>query len=461
MGPAALSSKAGWLAAAGATLLLLTAPVSAALVYQLKDAALAARIDKEPVQAFSVDALWRMARRQDDKAARSATLENIVVNRLLADAARKSWGEAALFGGQGVGYTRDVALDDQLAATLRTLYGKELEAALLRLPGASLLGLIVEQAEPERAALDAVFGKPDQLKLAYTLNAEQQARARAIVVLRYRLPGGALSSMSLYDVYRRQNVQGRVALFNRQPDFIQQQARQQLGGLFTLSWSRQQFGERAVADLRRALSDQDDVVALQQLHGIGADMHGSSVLLQKLATQVSQGDITSYYQQHRDEFQRIEKVKARHIRVADEALAQKIHNELRGGSDFSALARRHSIASDAANGGELDWIRHEGKPDWLAQLAFSQPEGQLSRPIRSPVGPQDKAHWEIVQVEQRVQGYQAADSEAVRYAASQAIARATAVAQLAELRARLLRGARIDINRSLLDQPLRSLGGDA
>ncbi|WP_229219718.1 peptidylprolyl isomerase [Rugamonas fusca] len=436
---------------------LLPSSAQAAVAYRLNDPALAARIDGAPLLAFSVDALWRTARQGDAKASRSTALEQAVVNRLLAGSARKTYGEAVLFAGQRVAFAHDVMVDDQLVGMLRGLYGKELEQAMQRLPGASLAGLVTAQPAIAPAALDAVFGRPGQLRLEYTLDAEQLARAQDIVVLRYQLPQGPAGAITLADVYRRQNVQGRVALFSRQSAHLQQQARLALAALYVQHWSTQRFGAAAVADLRRVLDEQDIVQALQQLHGIGNDIDAASPVVKQLVAQVSGAEIENYYRRHREEFRRIEKVKVRHIRLPDERTAQAVAGQLSGGADFGALARRYSSAADSQTGGELGWLQHSGTPDWLAQLAFAQAEGQPSRPIRSPVGPNDKAVWEIVLVDQRVEGYQDPASETVRYVAGNAVAREKAAAQLAALRQRLLGAARIDINRGVLDQPLRIL----
>jgi parvulin-like peptidyl-prolyl isomerase len=426
----------------------------AAVAYRLNDPALAARIDGAPLLAFSVDAMWRTARQADPKASRSAVLEQAVVNRLLAGSARKTYGEAVLFAGQRVAFAHDVMVDDQLVATLRGLYGKELEQSMRRLPGGSLAGLVTAQPAIAPAALDAVFGRPGQLRLEYTLGAGQLARAQEIVVLRYQLPQGPAGIITLADVYRRQNVQGRVALFARQSAHLQQEARLALAALYVQHWSTQRFGAATVADLRRVLDEQDVVQALQQLYGIGNDIDAGSPVVKQLAAQVSGAEIEHYYRQHREEFRRIEKVKARHIRLQDERTAQTVAGQLSGGAEFGALARRYSSAADSQTGGELGWLQHSGTPDWLAQLAFAQAEGQPSRPIRSPVGPNETAVWEIVLVDERVEGYQDPASETVRYVASNAVAREKAAAQLTALRQRLLGAARIDVNRGLLDQPL-------
>lgn len=408
----------------------------------------AARIDGSPLLAFSVESSWRMARASDPAAQRGATLDTLIVNRLLAAEARKRFGEAALWSGQRVGFAREVSIDDQLVSSLRSLYGKEMEQDLQQLQGAGLDSLLRPAPPLSDAELDAVFGKPGALLLDYSLSEAQLAQAGKLVLLRFSKPGGGEGSISLADVARRQNVQGRVALFARRRELMLEQARQQVAAWYALDWSARRFGAAAVADLRRVLADQGDVQAMMRLHGMGDDQHAGSRLLDTLAGQVGAQQVRDYYARHREDFVRIERVRARHIRLADEATAHKVAAALAGGADFAALARRHSIAPDGADGGSLGWVRHEGKPGWLAQLLFMQAPGQVSAPVRTPAGPGAQAPWEIVLVEERVQGYQAADSESVRYVASRALAREMAAAQLAALRAEVLRKARIEISRA-------------
>jgi hypothetical protein len=444
-----------FLAAACAAMLTAPLPGAASVSYQLADAALAARIDGNGLHAFSVDTVLRQARARTPATTRSAMLETLVAERLLAAHARASYG-AALESGQAVAFAPDVALDDRLAATLREVHGKEIEQALQRLPGGTLDGLVVEQPALDAAAWEQLVGKPGQLRLDITLTAAQQARAAQMVLLRYRLPAAPVATITLLDVYHRQNVQGRVALL-QQNGFALQQARQALGVIWLQHWAQRQFGAAALADLRQVLADQETVLALQRLHGIGADTDTGSSLLDKLAAQVTPAQVQAYYQNHLDQFVRIERVKARHLQLADEAQAQSAYRALQAGEDFATLARKLSRARDAAQGGSLGWVRAQAKADWLSSMAFAQPPGPPSRPIRAPVGPDDPAYWEIVQVEQVEQGHHPADSETVRYIASRALARETALAQLTAQRSKLLRAARIDINKRGLEQPLRTL----
>lgn len=438
-------------ALAGAACISCAWPVLAASSQGSQAAAPAARIDGAPLLGFSVESCWRMARASDPSARRSATLEALIANRLLAGEARKRFGEAALWSGQRVGFAREVSIDDQLVSTLRSLYGKEMELALQQLPGSSLDSMLRPAAPLTEAQLDTVFGKPGALQLDTSLGEAQLAQAARLVLLRFAKPDGGEGSITLADVARRQNVQGRVALFARQREVMLQQARQQVASWYVLDWSTRRFGAAAVADLRRVLADQGDVQALARLHGMGDDQHAGSRLLDTLAAQVGAAQVRDYYARHREDFVRIERVRARHIRLPDEAAARRVAAALAAGADFAGLARRHSSAPDAANGGSLGWVPHEGKPGWLAQLLFTQAPGQVSAPVRTPAAPGRQAPWEIVLVEERVQGYQAADSESVRYVASRAVAREVAATQLAALRSELLRKARIEIVQAGMD----------
>lgn len=436
---------------------LATQPASAAVRYGLDDPALAARVDSAPLYKFTLDTLWQLACLADPKAVRTATLETLIAERLLAADARAQWGEEALLAGQGVGFVHDVALDDQLAALLRNLYKDEVEHVLAPLPAGTTDALTMAVPAVDGAALDAVLGRRDTLRLDYSLTPAQVEQAKTLPVLAYRVPGVGKGSLSLYDIYRRQNVQGRMALHTRQEGALQQQARQALGVMMVLNWARERFGAAALADLRRALSDQAVALAVQRLHGIGADTDSGSALLDRLAAQASIDAMRDYYERHREEFRRIEKVKARHLRADNEPAAFSAYAALENGMDFGAAARQYSAAPDAAQGGDLGWIAASDKTGWLQQLAFAQPPGKPSYPVRAPVGPNVKAYWEIVLVEQRVDGYQSPGTESVRYVASRAIARGMAAGQLAALRKRVVHEADIQLNRSVLDAPLHLL----
>jgi parvulin-like peptidyl-prolyl isomerase len=128
-----------------------------------------------------------------------------------------------------------------------------------------------------------------------------------------------------------------------------------------------------------------------------------------------------------------------------------VYGRLQKGEAFVTVARDMSIAEDHIKGGELGWIVHGDKnATWIESVAFVQKPGTTSRPFRSPGPPGTAAVWEILKVDERIEGYQPKDSESVRYGASQALARQKALAEFRDTRERLLKSADIRINPSVI-----------
>lgn len=398
-----------------------------------------ARLNGTPIYGLTLDVLHRSLQQKQPEQTRAATLERLVANRLLAAQAATRFREYDLKGNRRVGFDPVVASEDQLVASLRPLY----EAANAPADETTLREWRVEAILPETAAWDAVFGAPGKMLLDYSLNPEQLARARQMVLLRSKLPGA--ERITLYDLVQRLNVQGRVEFFNRNAHFVAQQARQRFASILVLNWAKRAIGAKAVNDLRTAFAEREQARAVMALHGIAGDIDADSPLLTHLAATVERAEIKAWYLAHKEEFSRIMRVKARHIRLVDEASAQTVAAQLARGEDFARLARQVSQAGDAQQGGDLGWIEHEGSGNWLTDLAFTQPAGQVSPPFRSPVGPDDAAVWEIIKVEQREDGYQSAESESVRHTASRAVAAQKAAQQLATLQRQLRQQATLRI----------------
>lgn len=81
-------------------------------------------------------------------------------------------------------------------------------------------------------------------------------------------------------------------------------------------------------------------------------------------------------------------VHARHILVADEALANELLTRIQAGEDFAALAAEYSIDTlTAPNGGDLGWfIREELIDPELAVVAFNLQPGEIAGPVHSALG---------------------------------------------------------------------------
>lgn len=105
---------------------------------------------------------------------------------------------------------------------------------------------------------------------------------------------------------------------------------------------------------------------------------------------------------------------------------------------------------DKNTGGDLGWIVHDTKnPTWLNSLAFVQKVNIPSRPVRTPAG-----QWEILLITEKEEGYQPADSESVRYVASQVIARQKMINEYQGIRKSLIKQTDIHISPILKTQML-------
>jgi len=121
--------------------------------------------------------------------------------------------------------------------------------------------------------------------------------------------------------------------------------------------------------------------------------------------EISEIEISEYYEEHPDEFQNPKTVEARHILIkvgqdaADEEVAkakEKIEDILekaKAGQDFAELAKQYSEGPSKDKGGFLGSFRREAMVKPFADKAFSMQAGDISDPVRTRFG------WHIIKVE--------------------------------------------------------------
>jgi peptidyl-prolyl cis-trans isomerase D len=121
--------------------------------------------------------------------------------------------------------------------------------------------------------------------------------------------------------------------------------------------------------------------------------------------EISEVEISEYYEEHPDEFQNPKTVEARHILIkvgqdaADDEVAkakEKIEDILkkaRAGQDFAELAKQYSEGPSKDKGGHLGSFRREAMVKPFADKAFSMQAGDISDPVRTRFG------WHIIKVE--------------------------------------------------------------
>jgi peptidyl-prolyl cis-trans isomerase C len=86
---------------------------------------------------------------------------------------------------------------------------------------------------------------------------------------------------------------------------------------------------------------------------------------------------------------------ARHILVDDQAKAEALTKELKGGADFAKLAEKNSKDPSGKNGGDLGWFTLETmvKP-FSDAVAALQPGQMTDKPVQSQFG------WHIIKLEE-------------------------------------------------------------
>ncbi|GEM_PF-831602 len=384
------------------------------------------RVDDERLPAASIallrQALARPEARPSAEAERGLR-RGLVENRLLARDVEADLPEAAR-------RTLDAQVEDEVERIVWQARGPAFAEGgeAFRLPG--------ERLDPAR--LRALLTAPGPaLRLdSQRLEPGQRAQAAAVEVLAWRFPDRPRQAVDLLAVYERESVQGRAELQQGNVDYLDTRAL----AFLRRAWlyerlSREGFGEEERAGLARLARDR--LVRLEYLRqqGLTDDPHHHAAILDEAARQVSEAEARAYYHRHAERYRNVAQVEAAHLRLADQASADRVYAELQGGLDFDEAVRRHSVADDRHREppGDLGVIRAlDPDLDLLRKTALIQRAGTLSQPMR--VGDA----FEIVRVRGREDRQLPLEDPSVRDEVNRAVARERLAARLqARLDARL------------------------
>jgi peptidyl-prolyl cis-trans isomerase C len=78
--------------------------------------------------------------------------------------------------------------------------------------------------------------------------------------------------------------------------------------------------------------------------------------------------------------------RASHILVKDRNLANKILQKLKGGANFSALAKEFSTCPSKSKGGDLGWFGPGQMVKEFEQAVAKLSNGRVSNPVRTQFG---------------------------------------------------------------------------
>jgi peptidyl-prolyl cis-trans isomerase D len=106
--------------------------------------------------------------------------------------------------------------------------------------------------------------------------------------------------------------------------------------------------------------------------------------------EVPESKLHDEYQARLDEFQTPDRRQLEQILVSDEAKAKEAEAQLATGKDFAAVAK--DVADESGDAITLGWVKRDEMPAGLADAAFALKEGEVGKPMQSPLG------WHIFKV---------------------------------------------------------------
>lgn len=362
-----------------------------------------------------LEMLWFNQKNAENALDKKQILQQVLDDALLAAYAHQHYKEPELLENSQVGFADSVLREQEITALLRTFFKTEISAALRDL-NQNKQGLYQLDKNMNTEVLLKNFSLQAGLMIEATPAQLNYAKHTQVALL----PDG--SQISLWDIYQRQNIQGKLSLLKGNMDFLQQQIEKRAMELFILQQGKQLLTSSEWQSLVQVLENRQDKNGLLRQLGFMQDMHDDNPVLREKALHVSDADIRAYYAQHKDNFQIVNKVKVRHIQLADQASADAVFKKIQKGLAFDDAVENYSIAADKKDGGKLGWLLREDKDrHWLHALSFLQQKDVASRPVRSPASSAQEV-YEILMVDEREMGYLPVSDTGVRYEISRAVA---------------------------------------
>jgi len=111
-----------------------------------------------------------------------------------------------------------------------------------------------------------------------------------------------------------------------------------------------------------------------------------ALLREGLRREPGAAEVARYYQAHRQEFSRPERVRVRQILTEDRGTAEKALHEIAAGAAFEEVARRLSRDPSAAAGGDQGELARGDLPPAFAEVIFGLQPGEVSALVPAEYG---------------------------------------------------------------------------
>ncbi|MFH1646020.1 MAG: peptidylprolyl isomerase [Candidatus Omnitrophota bacterium] len=106
----------------------------------------------------------------------------------------------------------------------------------------------------------------------------------------------------------------------------------------------------------------------------------------KKSLPVSEDDVAAFYEEHKDQFIVPEMVRASHILVGSEEIANQVKDELQAGQDFSEMAAAYSKDLTKDRGGDLGYFGRGQMIPEFEKVCFSLNVGDVSGVVKTRFG---------------------------------------------------------------------------
>jgi peptidyl-prolyl cis-trans isomerase C len=147
---------------------------------------------------------------------------------------------------------------------------------------------------------------------------------------------------------------------------------------------------------KEGIADSDDYK--RRLAAYQAKALRDSYLSQIISPKVTEEEIKAVYEEESKKVKETERIRARHILVANEKEANDIAGKIAGGGKFEDLAKQYSLDGSKDYGGDLGYFTAPEMVPAFSKAAFALKKGEISKPIKTDFG------WHIIKLEDRKQG---------------------------------------------------------
>jgi peptidyl-prolyl cis-trans isomerase C len=147
---------------------------------------------------------------------------------------------------------------------------------------------------------------------------------------------------------------------------------------------------------KEGISDSEDYK--RRLAAYQAKALRDSYLSQVISPKVSEDEIKAVYEEESKKVKETERIRARHILVANEKEANDIAGKIAEGGKFEDLAKQYSLDGSKDYGGDLGYFTAPEMVPAFSKAAFALKKGEVSKPVKTDFG------WHIIKLEDRKQG---------------------------------------------------------